>query len=74
MALPDAYFTDDGLPRWGLLNSRFSSPIIVWDRPIGGVLKDEGVVEQPTQPPISEELQKLREVVVSLEQKFNGVR
>jgi hypothetical protein len=75
VTLPDEYFDDRGLPKWHLLNSRFSSPVIIWDRPIGAVQVDEPVVNQPKElPPIGEELQKLRDVVVSLEKKFDGVR
>jgi hypothetical protein len=74
MALPAEYFDDYGRPKWNLLNNRFSSPFILWDRPIGGVPVDEPV-NQPTQiPTIKEEVAKLREVVVSLEKKFDGVR
>jgi len=50
-----------------MLNNRFAAqPIITWlaDWQCDG--------EEPPAPPIAEELQKLREVVVSLEQKFNG--
>jgi hypothetical protein len=74
VALPDEYFDERGLPKWHLLNARFSSPAIIWDRIIGAVQKDEPVVGQPTKelPPIGEELQKLRDVVASLEQKSNG--
>jgi hypothetical protein len=73
MALPDEYFDEHGRPKWNLLNTRFSSPFILWDRVIGGVQADENVVDQPTKehPPIGDELKKLREVVASLEQKFN---
>jgi len=75
MTLPGEYFDERGLPKWHLLNSRFSSPVIYWDRPIGAVPVDEPVVNAPQQPPsVREELQKLREVVVSLEKKFDGVR
>jgi hypothetical protein len=74
VALPDEYFDDRGLPKWHLLNARFSSPSILWDRPIGAVPVDEPVVNQPKElPPIGEELQKLREVLASLEQKCYGV-
>jgi hypothetical protein len=73
VTLPDEYFDDRGLPKWNLLNARFSSPVIYWDRPIGGVPRDEVVVANvPQATPIGEELQKLRDVVASLEQKFNG--
>jgi hypothetical protein len=73
--LPNDYFDDFGRPKWHLLNSRFSSPVILWDRPIGGVPRDEVVVANVPQPiPIGEELQKLREVVVSLEKKFDGMK
>lgn len=74
VTLPDGYFDDRGLPKWHLLNARFSSPVILWDRPIGGVPVDEPVVNVPPEnvPTIGDELQKLREVVVSLEKKFNG--
>ena len=74
VSLPDEYFTETGVPKWHLLNSHFSSPVILWNRVIGGVPVDENVVEQPTKelPPIGEELQKLRDVVATLEQKFNG--
>ena len=75
VALPDEFFDDRGLPRWHLLNSRFSSPVIYWDRPIGAVQVDEPVVNQPKElPPIGEELKQIRQAVASLEQKFNGVR
>ena len=42
VTLPDEYFTEAGVPKWHLLNSKFSSPIITWGRPIGGepVAKD----------------------------------
>ena len=73
--LPNEYFTDQGLPRWHLLNTRFSSPNIIWDRVIGSVQHDVPVVNQPKQSPPSmgEELQKLRDVVVSLEKKFEVI-
>jgi len=75
LRVPDEYFDDRGLPKWHLLNSRCSNPQIFWDRPIGGVPRDEVVIANVPQPiPIGEELQKLREVVVSLEKKFDGVR
>ena len=75
VTLPDEYFNEHGVPLWHKLNSRFSSPVIIWDRVIGGVPKDEQVVYQPTQAiPIREELQKLREVVAALEKKCDGVR
>lgn len=76
VALTDSYFDDRGRPRWNLLNARFSSPVILWDtQPIGAVPVDDPVVNQPQQlPPIGDELQKLREVVDSLEKKFNEVR
>jgi len=76
VSLPDEYFTDTGAPKWHLLNSHFGSPVITWNRVIGGVPKDENVVCQPTKelPLINEELQKLREVVAALEKKFDGVR
>jgi hypothetical protein len=71
VALPDEFFTEQGLPKWHILNSRFSSPNIVWDRIIGGVQKDEPVVNQPQQPPsMGEELQKLRDAVRALEEKL----
>lgn len=69
VALPDEFFDEHGIPKWHLLNTRFSSAPITWVRPIGGVPVD-GVVEQPTVPTINEELQKLREVVETLEMKF----
>lgn len=73
VTLPDEYFTETGVPKWHLLNARFSFPNITWNRTIGGVPHDEDVVYQPKElPPIGEELQKLRDVVASLEQKFNG--
>jgi len=73
VTLPDEYFTETGIPKWHLLNSQFSSPIITWNRTIGGVPCDEDVVYQPKElPPISEELQKLREVADSLEKKLMG--
>lgn len=76
VSLTDEYFDDRGRPRWNLLNARFSSPVILWDAPpIGAVPVDDAVVNQPTElPPIGDELQKLREVVDSLEQKFSEVR
>jgi hypothetical protein len=76
VSLPDEYFTDTGVPKWNLLNSRFGSPVIIWNMVIGGVPIDENIVYQPTKelPPIGEELQKLREVVAALEKKFDGVR
>jgi hypothetical protein len=40
VTLPAEYFDERGVPRWHLLNSRFSSPVIVWDRPIGPVPVD----------------------------------
>lgn len=72
VSLTDEYFDDRGLPKWHLLNSRFSAPYIIWNRVIGGVQHDGGepVVNKPTAPPITEELQKLREVVASLEKKL----
>jgi hypothetical protein len=75
VTLPDEYFTEQGLPKWHLLNARFSSPVIIWDRPIGAVQVDEPVVNQPKElPPFGEELKQIRQAVASLEQKFNGVR
>jgi hypothetical protein len=72
VTLPHEYFDDRGLPRWNLLNSRFSAPVIYWDRPIGAVQPDGVVVADGPQPtPIGEELQKLREVVDSLQKKFD---
>ena len=74
VALPDHFFDERGIPRWHLLNARFGSPFIAWNQVIGAVPKDEDVVYQPTQSiPIGEELQKLREVVESLDRKFDGV-
>lgn len=73
VSLPDEYFDERGIPRWNLLNARFSSPNITWSRPLGGVPHDEDVVYQPKElPPIGEELQKLRDVVASLQKKFYG--
>ena len=74
MALPAESFDDRGLPKWNLLNAHFSSPFIIWDRPIGGVKVDD-VACQPTQelPPIGEELKQIREALASLEQKLDGV-
>lgn len=73
--LPDEYFTETGVPKWHLLNSYFSSPVMVWNRVIGGVQVDEVVVANAPQAiPIGEELQKLRQVVASLEKKVDGVR
>jgi hypothetical protein len=43
VTLPDQYFDAMGVPRWHLLNARFSSPVILWDYPIGGVPVDESV-------------------------------
>jgi hypothetical protein len=40
VSLPDEYFDAHGVPKWHLLNSRFSAPVIIWDRPIGGVPRD----------------------------------
>ena len=40
MTLPDEYFDEKGVPRWHLLNSRFSAPIIIWDKIISGVQPD----------------------------------
>lgn len=75
VSLPDHFFDEHNRPRWNVLNARFGSPIIIWNQVIGGVPKDEDVVYQPTESiAIGEELQKLREVVESLEQKFVGVR
>jgi len=65
--LPDTFFDPLGRPFMNMLNNRFAAqPIITWlaDWQCDG--------EEPPAPPIAEELQKLREVVVSLEQKFNG--
>ena len=74
MSLTDEYFNEHGVPKWHLLNSRFSAPYIIWDKIIGGVPRDGVVVANAPQPiPIGEELQKLREVVDSLEKKFDGV-
>ncbi|HEX6822676.1 MAG TPA: hypothetical protein VF123_11510 [Candidatus Sulfotelmatobacter sp.] len=70
VALPDEYFDERGVPRWHLLNSHFSSANIIWNRVIGGVQRDEPVVNNPQPTPITEELQKLREVVRLLEKKF----
>jgi hypothetical protein len=74
VSLPDEYFTETGVPKWHLLNSRFGVPVIIWNRVIGGVPVDEVVVDPQPIPPIEEELQKLREVVASLEKKLDGVR
>jgi hypothetical protein len=73
VALPDEYFSASGIPLWHRLNARFSSPVVCWDQIIGGVPRDEVVASAPQPIPISEELQKLREVVASLEKKFDGV-
>jgi hypothetical protein len=73
VTLPEHFFDGHGRPRWHLLNARFGSPFIVWDKPIGGVPVDGDVVYQPTQSiPIKDELQKLREVVESLDKKCDG--
>jgi len=72
VTLPDEYFDDRGLPKWHLLNNRFSSPVIYWDRPIGAIRHDEVVVDVPQPIPIREELQKLRDVVASLEKKVKS--
>ncbi len=64
--LPDKYFDVLGQPIMHLLNNRFAAhPEITW-RP------DWQCAEEPKAelPPITEELQKLRDVIVSLEQKF----
>ncbi len=75
MSLPEHFFDERGIPRWNLLNARFGSPVIVWNKPIGAVPVDENVVYQPTQSiPIEDELRKLREVVESLDKKCDGVR
>lgn len=76
VALPDEYFDAKGIPLWHRLNARFSSPIVCWDQIIGGVPRDEVVVlaNTPQPTPIGEELQKLRDVVASLEQKFTESR
>ena len=70
VTLPDEFFDERGVPRWHLLNNRFSAPIITWNRIIGGVPNDE---PEPTQevPTLSEELSQLRAVVDSLERKFS---
>lgn len=77
VTLPDEYFDERGVPRWHLLNARFSAPYIIWDRIIGGVPRDEVVVandpQHPQPIPIGEELRLLREVVDLLEKKFDGV-
>jgi hypothetical protein len=75
VSLPEHFFDERGKPRWHLLNARFGTPFIVWDKPIGGVPVDEPVVNQQTEvPTIGEDLLKLREVVASLDKKFDGVR
>lgn len=78
LRLPDEYFDANGVPLWHKINSRFGGqPAIHWDRPIGAVPSDEPVVSEPTQetPSVREELQKLRDVVATLEKKFpDGVR
>jgi hypothetical protein len=74
VSVPDEFFDERGVPRWHLLNARFSSPSITWNTTIGGVPVDEPVVNQQQVPTIGEELQKLREVVAALEKKFDGVR
>jgi hypothetical protein len=74
VSVPDEFFDERGVPRWHLLNARFSSPSITWNTPIGGVPVDEPVVNQQQVPPIGEELQKLREVVAALEKEFDAVR
>ena len=75
VTLPNHFFDEYGRPLWHLLNSRFGSPLIVWNQPIGGVPRDEDVVLIPTESiPIAGDLQKLREVVASLEKKCDGVR
>jgi hypothetical protein len=73
VSVPDEFFDERGVPRWHLLNARFSSPSITWNTPIGGVPVDEPVVSQQQVPTIGEELQRLREVVATLEKKFDGV-
>ena len=60
VALPDEFFDAHGVPLWHMLNARFSSPIIRWSQPIGGVPRDEVLVVNAPQPtPIGEELQKV---------------
>jgi hypothetical protein len=73
VTLPDEYFTEAGVPKWHLLNAQFSTPIITWSKPIGGLPVEENVVYQPTKEPlhIGEELQKLREVVACLERRVD---
>ena len=69
LTLPDNYFDALGRPLMHLLNSRLGAqPTITW-RPDW---QCEPVETKTELPPIGEELQKLREVVASLEQKFNG--
>ena len=68
MNLPDKYFDGLGRPLMHLLNNRLgATPQISW-RP------DWQCSEEPKAelPPIGDELQKLREVVASLEKKFDG--
>lgn len=71
--IPDEYFDHNGIPLWHKINNRFSAqPTITWNQVIGGVPVDkpEPVVHQSAEPtPITEELQKLREVVAALEKK-----
>lgn len=72
LCVPDEYFSAHGVPLWHRLNSRCSNPLIHWDRPIGGVPRDEVVASDPQPIPINDELKKLSEVVDSLERKFDG--
>ena len=72
VSLPEHFFDEHGTPRWHLLNARFSSPFVVWDKPIGAVAQDEQATQEV--PNIVEELTKLREVAASLENKFKEVR
>lgn len=70
VSLPDEYFTPEGVPKWHLLNSRFSSPIIHW-RPVIGVVEPDGVVVEINQrPSVSQELQLLKDTVRLLEAKL----
>ena len=65
--LPDKFFDPLGRPLMHILNNRFAAqPIITWLAD-WQCAQSEDKTELPT---IAEELQKLREVVVSLEQKL----
>ena len=70
--LPDKYFDVLGHPIMHLLDNRFSAhPVITWRQDWQCAPTQSDAVELP---PIGDEVQKLREVIDSLQKKFDEVR